>query len=96
MRYMIESIFPYSVLTDTDCICIFYIFICKPSCNVPNEKFCDVLFEVIINNKILHWFGTSHEFGDRFNVKNKDLRKKLSYFENIDDPCLVTVAVNPK
>ena len=95
---MIELIFSYSVLTDIDSICIFFIFICKSSCNVPNEKFRDVLFEVIINNKILNWLDTSHEFCGRFTVRNKDLRKKLGYFaiENIDDPCLVTVAVNPK
>ena len=95
---MIESIFPYYVLMDTDSICIFFIFICKSSCNIPNEKFRDVLFEVIINNKILNRFDTSHELWDWFNVRNKDLRKKLGYFavENIDDPCIVTVAVNPK
>ena len=95
---MIELIFSYSVLTDIDSICIFFIFICKSSCNVPNEKFRDVLFEVIINNKILNWLDTSHKFCGRFTVRNKDLRKKLGYFaiENIDDPCLVTVAVNPK
>ena len=83
---------------DTDSICIFFIFICKPSCNIPNEKFHDVLFEVIISKKILNQFDTSHEFWDRFNVRNKDLRKKLGYFaiENIDDTSIVTVALNPK
>ena len=85
-------------MTDTDTICIFFVFICKPSCNIPNETFCDVLFEVIIKNKILNGFDTSHEFWDQFNVRNKDLRKKLGYFaiENIDDPCIVTIVVNPK
>ena len=88
----------YSLLTDTDSICSFFIFICKPSCNIPNEKFRDALFEVIINSKILNRFDTSHKFWDRFNVRNKDLRKKFGYFaiENIDDPCIVTVAINPK
>ena len=28
-KYMIEWIFPYSVLTNTDSICIFFIFVCK-------------------------------------------------------------------
>ena len=94
---MIESVFPYSVLMDKENICIFFIFICKPSYNVPNKKFRDVLFEVIINNKILNGFYISREFWHRFNVRNKDLRKKLSYFatENIDDPCIEAVVVNP-
>ena len=29
-KYMIEWVFPYSVLTDMDSICVFFIFICKP------------------------------------------------------------------
>ena len=95
---MTELIFPYSVLMDTDSICVLFIFICKPSCNVPNEKFCDVLFEVITNNKILNRFDTSYEFWYRFIVRNKDLRKHLGYLaiENVDDSCIVTVAINPK
>ena len=97
-KYMTESIIRYSVLTDTDSFNIFFIFICKPSCNIQNEKFCNVLFKVIINNEGLNRFDTSHNFWDRFNVKNTNLRKKLGYFsiENIDDPYLVIVAVNPK
>ena len=95
---MIESIFPYSLLTNTDSICIFFISISKPSCTFPNEQFHNVLFEVMINNKVLNRFDTSHEFLDQFNVRNKDLRKKLSYFaiKNIDGPCIVTVVINPK
>ena len=41
--YMIERIFPYSILTDTDSICLFFIFICKPESCAPNqyvEMFC--------------------------------------------------------
>ena len=60
-REMIESMFRYSVLTDTDSICIFIIFICKPFCNDSNEKFRNV-FEVIINIEVLNRFDTSHEF----------------------------------
>ena len=95
---MIESIFPYSVLTDTDSICIFFIFTCNPSFNVPNENFFNVLFEVIINSKILNRFNTSHKFWDGFNVRNTNLRKTLGYFaiENIDNPCFVTAAVSTK
>ena len=89
---MIESIFPYSVLTDTVSICIFFIFTCNPSFNVPNENFFNVLFEVIINNKVLNRFNTFHKFWDGFNVRNTNLRKTLGYFaiENIGNPCFVT------
>ena len=51
---MIEQIFPYSVLTDTDSICVFFIFICRPESNLPDGKFTDALFQVIKENEILH------------------------------------------
>ena len=97
-KYMIERIFPYSILTDTDSICVFFIFICKPESCTPDSQFRDVLFEVIINNDILHRFAISHKFWEKYSVRNESVRKKLSYFliENIDDPCIVTIAVNPK
>ena len=52
-RYMIKRIFPFSVLTDTDSICIFFIFICKPESRLQDSKFRDILFEVTKENKIL-------------------------------------------
>ena len=94
--YMIERIFPYSILTDTDSICLFFIFICKPESCAPNLVFRDVLFEVIIKNDILHRFDTSHKCWDKYNVRNENLKKRRGYFsiENIDDPCLCSY--NPK
>ena len=59
---MIERIFPYSVLKDTDSICLFFIFICRPERNLPNGKFRNILFEVIKENEILHQFDKSHKF----------------------------------
>ena len=55
-------------------------------------QFRDLLFEVIVNNDVLHRFDTSHKFWQKYSVR------KLGYFsiENIDDPCIVTVRVNPK
>ena len=37
-------------------------------------------------------------FCDRHNVKNENLKKRLGCFsiENIDDPCVFTVSVNPE
>ena len=61
-KYMIERVFPYSVLADTDSICALFILICKPESNLPDSKFRDVLFEVIVENEILHRFDTSYEF----------------------------------
>ena len=37
-------------------------------------------------------------FGENFSVRDESLTKKRGYYsiENIDDPCAVTIAVNPK
>ena len=75
-KYMIERVLPYGVLTDTDSICIFFIFICKPEGSLPNAKFRDVLFEVIVENEILHRFDISHKFWERYSVRNASLKKK--------------------
>ena len=90
-KYMIERVFPYSVLTDTDSICAFFIFICKVKSDLPDSKFRDVLFEVIVKNEILHRFDASHEFWENYSARNKSLKKKRGYFsiENINDPCMV-------
>ena len=96
--YMIERIFPYSILTDMDSICIFFIFICKPESCAPDSVFWDVLFKVIIKNDVLHRFDTSQKFWEKYGVRNEHLKKKLSYFfiKNVDNPCIATVVVNPK
>ena len=43
-------------------------------------------------------FYTSHEFWKTFSTRNPKLKKKLEYVdvEHIDNPTLVTLAVNPK
>ena len=46
----------------------------------------------------MHRFDTSHKFWEKYGVRNEHLKKKLGYFsiENINDPYVFTVAVNPK
>ena len=60
--YMIERTFPYSILTDTDSICIFYIFICRQESCASDSVFREVLFELITKYDVAYRFGTSHKF----------------------------------
>lgn len=73
---MIEMIFSYSVLSDKDSICVFFIFICNPESNLPDEKFRDVLFEIIGENEILHRFDRSHKFWEKILGKKKIQQEK--------------------
>ena len=43
--------------------------------NIPDEKFWDILFDVICENEILNTFDTSHEFWEKFSVRNTSLKK---------------------
>ena len=74
-KYMIENFFPFSVLTDTDSICIFFVFIFKLESRLQDSKFRDILFDVIKENEILHRFDTSLKFWERFSVRDKSLKK---------------------
>lgn len=97
-EYRIENKIIDHVLTDTDSICLFFIFVCKPECDVVDEKVRDFLFEIIAKNSLLKRFDTSHEFWENFSVRKPKLKRKLGYFdvESIGDPTLVTLALNYK
>ena len=73
--YMIDRIFPYSIITDTDSICIFFIFIRKLDSCAPDLVFRDFLFEVVIKKDVLHRFDTSNKFWDKCGVRNEHLKK---------------------
>ena len=97
-KYKMEKVEIFHVLTDTDSTALKFIFISDPNSEIPEDKFRDIIFEVIIESEIYKRFDSSHEFWDIYNARKKNKRKKLGYheIENISDPCLLTSAVNPK
>ena len=76
-KYIVDRIFPYQVLTDTDSMLLFIIFIWKPESSIPNSNFRDLLFEAYINNEIINRFDTSHKFWGKFDARNKSLKRNL-------------------
>ena len=58
----------------------------------------DIIFKIITLSKVYKRFDTSHEYCERFLARKGNLKKKLGYFviEHIDDPCILTIACNPK
>lgn len=94
---MIEYIFPYHILTDTDSTCVFFILVCKPESKISDEKYRDCLFEVIVANKILHRFDMSHKFWEGFIPGTSSFKKKARILrDRTYVTCYVTLAVNPK
>ena len=74
-KYMVERIFPYHVLTDGNSTSLFFMFICKPESSIPDSNFKDLLSEVFVNNEIINRFDTSHKFWEKFEARNKFLKK---------------------
>ena len=58
----------------------------------------DILFQIFSKTEIRERFDKSNEFWRRFNVHSPNEQKVLGLYEveHIDDPCYVTLAVNPK
>ena len=58
----------------------------------------DTIFKAVIASKIYDRFDSLHEYWGKFSARKENLRKCLCYseIENIDDPCFLTIACNPK
>ena len=95
---MIEKVEIFHIQTDTDSTALKFIFIPDPNSDFPEDKFRDIIFEVIVTSKTYKRFDTSHEFWEIFGARKESGRKKLGYYEieNISNPCILTFAVNPK
>ena len=58
-KYFIEKAEIFHILTNTDSTALQFIFIFNPNSYLPEEKFRDGIFEVIIMSKIYKRFDTS-------------------------------------
>ena len=97
-KYLIEKVEVFHVLTYTDSTALKFIFVSDPNSDLPEDKFKDIFFEVIVTSKIYKRFVSSNEFWDNFGPRKTSRQKKLGYYEieNIDNPCILTLSVNPK
>ena len=97
-KYKIEKIEINHVLTDTDSTALQFIIISDPNSDIPEPKFREIIFEIIVATKLYKRFDSSHESWDTFGARKLNRKKKLGYYEveSIDNPCYVTIAVNPK
>ena len=86
------------ILTDTDSTSLQFIVISDPSSDFPESKITDVIFEIIVKTDIYKRFDASHPFWEKFNARKPKRQKTLCLYEveRVDNPCYVTIAVNPK
>ena len=68
-KYLIEQVEILHILTDTDSTTIQFIFVSDPNSDLPEEKFRDIIFEVLVKPKIYKIFDSSHEFWNPFGAR---------------------------
>ena len=93
----IVKVFIYLILTDTDSCSLQFTFINKLSSNITEDRARDIIFEILIS-KLRDRLDTSHEFFERFSCRNIATKKVVGLYEveSIDNPNVVTIAINPK
>ena len=77
---------------------VFFIFVCKLSCTIDEEKASGVIFDVQIKSKILERIDLSDDFWETFAIQNKSLKKQVGLYEieNINKANVLAIAINPK
>ena len=96
--YQIERCFLYQNLTDMDSTSLFFNFICKLDCSVPESEAKKAIFECLKKSKILNRLDLSDDFWKQFEIYDHNTKKVMVLFEmeNINNQNICTIAINPK
>ena len=68
-KYKIEKVDIFHTLTDTDSTSLKFIFISNLGSELPESKYRDIIFEVIIISEIYKRFDSSHMLWDIFGAR---------------------------
>ena len=97
-KHQIERIFVYHILKDTDSTLFQFIVVSNVQSTFKEEQVRDILFEIFSESDIRDRFNKSDKFWERFGACESKIQRVLGLYEveSINDPCFVTLAVNPK
>ena len=65
----------YQNLTDTDSTSLFFTFICKLDCFVPDSEARNIIFQGLKKSKILNRLDLSDNFWKKFDVYDHSTKK---------------------
>ena len=96
--YQIERCFLYQNLTDTDSTSLFFNFICKLDCSVPESEAKIIIFECLKKSKFLNRLDLSDDFWKQFEIYDHNTKtvRVLFEIESINNQNICTIAINPK
>ena len=97
-KYRIERVLVYHILTDTDSTAIQFIVISSVDSTFTEPQLRDIMFEVFSKTPLVNRFDKSDDFWKKCNAHDASNQKVLGLYEveSINDPCIVTLAVNLK
>ena len=89
--------FIYLILTDTDSCSIQFLFINDLKSTISENKARDLIFGILIL-KLAQRLDISNDFCAAFKCQNKKTKKQVGLYEveSINNPNIITLAVNPK
>ena len=96
-KYQIKRVLVYHILTNTNSTAIQFV-ISSVDSMFTKPLVRDIIFEVFSKTSLVDRFDKSEDFWKKFNVYDASNQKVLGLYEveSINDPCIVTLAVNPK
>ena len=97
-KYSINQCYLDQNLTYTGRTSMFFVFVCDLNCNVREDEARNIILEVMLKSKVFHRLDLSVEYYEKFICRNESLRKRVGFFEreNIDEPNIITIALNRK
>ena len=97
-KYQIERVLVYHILTDTDSTAIQFIVISSVDSTIIEPQVRGIISEVFSKTSLVDRFDKFDDFWKKFNVDDASNQKVLGLYEveSMNDPCIVTLAVNPK
>ena len=90
--------FLYLILTDTDSCSIKFLIVSDLKSKITEKETRDLIFQILLNSKVGSSLDKSDDFYKRFDFCNKKEKKQVGLYEveSINNPNIVTIAVNPK
>ena len=78
--YGIETTLLFHVLTNTDSTALCFIILSSENNSIPDDRFRNIIFEVIVQNDIINRFDTSNEFWEKIFSERHNPGKKALVF----------------
>ena len=74
------------------------MLICEIHCSLKESEARQLIFEILSKSETKNSLDTSHGYYKKFSIHNGNLRKQMGLYkvEDIDNPNVCTIVVNPK